>query len=181
MKRAEDPRMVFDGHPLECRRHPGRARMSCVHCFRDGSKVATDRGRAVVRAARSLLGVPFAHLGRSRHGVDCLGVGLLARNEAGIPTNYQKPYRQDLEDVDVEGEARRLFECSDDLDAATAGDVVLFRFPSRGWSHFAVLTDDGTIVLASPPAPRGRGIVIEHACDYRWAGRAVLRVPVGGA
>jgi cell wall-associated NlpC family hydrolase len=42
-------------------------------------------GAAVVRAARSFLGVKYRHQGRSREGVDCIGLPVCVRAELGLP------------------------------------------------------------------------------------------------
>ena len=51
-------------------------------------------GAAVVRAARSFLGVKYRHQGRSREGVDCIGLPVCVRAELGLPpmdaTGYAK-------------------------------------------------------------------------------------------
>lgn len=52
-------------------------------------------GADVVRVARGLLGVKYRHQGRSREGVDCIGLPVCVRAELGLPT------------LDVEGYARR--------------------------------------------------------------------------
>lgn len=52
-------------------------------------------GADVVRAARSFIGCRYRHQGRSREGVDCIGLPVLVRAELGLPA------------LDVEGYARR--------------------------------------------------------------------------
>ena len=42
-------------------------------------------GADVVRVARSLLGVRYTHQGRSRAGLDCIGLPVLVRAELGLP------------------------------------------------------------------------------------------------
>lgn len=52
-------------------------------------------GADIVRVARSFLGVKYRHQGRSREGVDCIGLPVCVRAELGLPA------------LDVEGYARR--------------------------------------------------------------------------
>jgi cell wall-associated NlpC family hydrolase len=149
--------------------------MACATCVRDGLVTVTETGLAVVREARKLIGVPFVHMGRTDSGLDCLGLALLARTRAGIRTEYAGDYRRDLDGVDAEAEVRALFPCMDDMDHTAPGDVVLFRLqrPHHLWQHFGIVTDDGRVVIANVDKMR----ILEHAVDYRWARRAVLRVP----
>lgn len=52
-------------------------------------------GTDVVRVARSFIGCRYRHQGRSREGVDCIGLPVLVRAELGLSS------------LDVEGYARR--------------------------------------------------------------------------
>ena len=42
-------------------------------------------GADVVRVARSMLGIRYLHQGRSRAGLDCIGLPVLVRAELGLP------------------------------------------------------------------------------------------------
>ena len=43
-------------------------------------------GAEIVRAARSFLGCRYRHQGRSREGVDCIGLPVCVRSELGLPS-----------------------------------------------------------------------------------------------
>jgi cell wall-associated NlpC family hydrolase len=51
-------------------------------------------GDLIVAAARSMLGVRWRHLGRSRDGIDCIGLVLHAAREAGIDLPDPAPYER---------------------------------------------------------------------------------------
>ena len=46
----------------------------------------------IVAAARSYLGVPWQHLGRSRQGLDCIGLVVRVFQDTGIPVEDQRNY-----------------------------------------------------------------------------------------
>ena len=49
-------------------------------------------GADVVRVARSFLGVRYRHQGRSREGVDCIGLPVCVRKELGLPLMDEAGY-----------------------------------------------------------------------------------------
>lgn len=49
----------------------------------------------LVEAARGYLGVPWRHLGRSREGLDCIGLVLLAARDCGIAVHDPAPYERE--------------------------------------------------------------------------------------
>lgn len=49
-------------------------------------------GATVVRAARSFLGVKYRHQGRTREGVDCIGLPVCVRAELGLPAMDESGY-----------------------------------------------------------------------------------------
>ena len=85
---------------------------------------ATATADAFVAAARSYVGVPWRHLGRSRTGVDCIGLVLLAAREAGVELPDPAPYAR-------EPQGTRLLEGilahTTRVAEAAPGDVLLFR------------------------------------------------------
>ena len=84
---------------------------------------------AFVAAARSYVGVPWRHLGRSRTGVDCIGLVLLAAREVGVGLPDPAPYAR-------EPQGTRLLEGilahAERVSEASPGDVVLFRMGLYG-------------------------------------------------
>jgi len=89
---------------------------------------------ALVTAARAYLGTPFVHRGRSRRGLDCVGLAWCAYRDAGLTlADYRLYGRQPLEQdglVDrIEGvlgaPVKHAPVAEGDLDA---GDVIVQRF-----------------------------------------------------
>jgi len=87
------------------------------------------RGDLIVVAARSFLGVPWRHLGRSRGGVDCIGLVLLSLREVGVQIDDPAPYQR-------EPQGTRLLDGIRAHAAQVArerpGDILLFRMGVYG-------------------------------------------------
>lgn len=127
--------------------------------------------------ARSWLGVPWVHQGRSRHGVDCVGLLVCAARELGLAAAA----------ADVQGYARqpdgaRLRALADAHLTAAAyplqpGQVVLMRFDGPE-QHIGLLGDyPGGCSLIHAHSRLGK--VVEHRLADVWAARimAVYAVP----
>lgn len=123
---------------------------------------------AVIECARSMLGVPYRHQGRSRAAVDCIGLLVVVAQELGlfdphlwIPANYSPRPVDGL----LEKHVREACEISD---GSLPGGIALFR-----WSrvappaHCAVLGHDTML-----HAYKTVGQVVEHGFRGKWPGRA---------
>ena len=99
----------------------------------------------VILAARQMLGAKWRHEGRTRFGVDCIGLVLLSLVLAGWrPRDPRSSYRtvyprvadaDDLQTI-LATEGERV-----ELAAALPGDVVVFHYPSdRFAQHCGILT-----------------------------------------
>ena len=78
------------------------------------------------QAARRWLGVTWRHLGRSREGIDCIGLVLLAARDCGIAADDPAPYaREPSSHLLRAGLAAALDEVP--IAAARAGDVLVFN------------------------------------------------------
>ena len=144
-----------------------------------------DQQAVLLMAARGFLGVPFAHQGRSREGMDCLGLILLSAEAAGIRINGARPqtydqrtygHRPDCEHLERMLGARLMRA---EPASKRPGDVLLLRIEGRA-QHLALLTDY--------PAPQAFGMihayavarkVVEHRLDEGWdaAIHGVYRLP----
>jgi cell wall-associated NlpC family hydrolase len=127
----------------------------------------------IITTARTALGVPFRHQGRSFRGMDCVGLLCYICDRHGV------------EYIDVEGyprvPGRGLLESAFDahvnsgallrkeIGAMRAGDFLMMRF-GREPQHLAVLVGD-TIIHSYAAV----GKVCEHRLDERWKSR-VIRV-----
>ena len=107
----------------------------------------------IVDAARGLRGARWRAGGRSRHGVDCIGLVVAAYARAGVdlgrafgvrlPKRYDDLPQSDLVAL-VERHCREVRQ-------AVPGSLLLMRFPRSPLpSHFAILTGAATIIHAHP-------------------------------
>jgi cell wall-associated NlpC family hydrolase len=120
----------------------------------------------IVEAARSYLGVRWHHQGRSRAGLDCIGLVVRVAHDLG------------LSDYDISGYARMpdgprmLQRLRDQMGPRVLlpepGDVLLIRF-ERNPMHVAIMTTGRNIIHAYANAKE----VVEHRLDGLWATRIV--------
>lgn len=126
-------------------------------------------GADFVRAARELVGVPYRHQGRTRNGLDCLGLVLLAADavkimplEAGR-TNYGRAPLDEL----LAGLPRYCDTIEDDA----PGAIVAIRWPGdRRTGHVAICA--GATLIHSYS---NMGRVVEHGFRGRWRDWVVSR------
>lgn len=123
----------------------------------------------IIAAARSALGTPFRHQGRTLAGLDC--AGLVAHVCITLGVDY----------VDREGYARRpsngqieeTLDAQPNIERVTgkpqAGDVLLMRFTGEP-QHLAIYADPNIIHSYETV-----GKVCEHILDGKWA-RRIVRV-----
>ncbi|QQP96486.1 C40 family peptidase [Lysobacter enzymogenes] len=122
---------------------------------------------ALPEAARGYLGSPFRHQGRSRSGLDCVGLVVLAladqgRAVADVTTYGRDPHHGLLE--------QHLVETFGPAIARTdlhPGDIVAIEY-SGATRHVAIVGDypGGGLSLIHTDQTVGR--VTEHRLDSRW-------------
>lgn len=118
---------------------------------------------ALISEARTWIGVPFVHQGRSRHGVDCAGFIVAMMRSAGeLPAdfvdvrNYARRPNGELLQLVARHCARTHRECS--------GLLVLIRWPRDVEpSHVALLT--GQTLIHCYQRQRA---VVEHSYRGPW-------------
>jgi cell wall-associated NlpC family hydrolase len=126
-------------------------------------------------AARAYLGVPFVHQGRTRFGLDCIGLLSLALRDAGLERYVDHPEnRADYSRTPhmglLEARMRRIF--GPPVADMQPGDVVALRYagPIR---HVGIVGDHPHgLSLIHTDSHLGR--VTEHRIDDRWAKRIAL-------
>lgn len=118
----------------------------------------------IVSTARSYMNVRWHHQGRSRAGLDCVGLVLVTAWDLG------------LSDIDYDGYGRvpdgkmlraELEAHLDQTNNPSLGDVLLMRF-DRQPQHLAIVSDIG--IIHAHAAMRK---VVEHGLDDAWSSRIV--------
>jgi cell wall-associated NlpC family hydrolase len=112
--------------------------------------------------ARSYLGTPFKHQGRSKNGMDCIGIIIVPLNDIGFFNYENKNYRKyGLGGEIIEVLSKHCYEVKKPF-KYQAGDILLF---SKGSSqHLAIYTDKDTIIHAHNFV----GKVVEHSLTKDW-------------
>jgi len=128
---------------------------------------------AAIEAARSYVGCPWRHRGRSRFGIDCLGLIIKALEAGGLTVqdrlNYGRvPWQDGLEQalLDYLGEPVN--------EAIQAGDIALIHLPDNPWpSHLALIArHDNRFTLIHSQSELQ---VCEHGLSDEWLMRIVAR------
>jgi len=119
----------------------------------------------IVNAARAYLGVRWHHQGRSRAGIDCIGLAVAVARDVGFTV-------QDVTDYGRIPDGQRLrqglLDHMQSVDRAWApGDVLLMRF-ERYPVHVGIASDVG-LIHAYAQMRR----VVEHRMDDTWRGRVL--------
>jgi len=117
----------------------------------------TDIDRQFVAAARTYLGVPWMEQGRTRAGVDCIGLVVLAARDCGLPVPLTANYGR----MQAYGKMKPLLiEWCDRRGEGGEGIVVLYK--NDALLHLGILTGTGTVIHAYGP----NGRVIESGLFF---------------
>lgn len=117
-------------------------------------------------AARAYLGVPWRHLGRSREGLDCIGLVLIAARDCGIAADDPAPYEREPSSQRLRQELAHYLDQGLVADPRP-GDVLLFNLGVYA----------GHIGIAGVH-PEYRVLSVIHAYAPR---RRVVEEPLGAA
>ncbi|TAE33634.1 MAG: hypothetical protein EAY65_04505 [Alphaproteobacteria bacterium] len=134
----------------------------------------------IIQEARSWLGVPFVHQGRTRYGVDCLGLlmGIAASlqlvDRHGVPLTHHDQRAYSTMPC-VQHLYATLSDACREVDAWQHGDIGLFRIEGRA-QHVAIYADAPMPMLIH--AYQSAGCVVEHHYDATWMRRlaSIFRV-----
>jgi cell wall-associated NlpC family hydrolase len=121
----------------------------------------------VIDCARSLVGTPYRHQGRTRSAVDCIGLLVVVAVELKlfdpaylIPANYSpRPVDGLLE--------KHVLEVCELTDEPLPGGIALFRWARQAPPAHCAVLGDGTILHAYKTV----GHVVEHGLRGKWPAR----------
>jgi cell wall-associated NlpC family hydrolase len=117
----------------------------------------------IITESRTYIGVPWVHQGRSRDGVDCLGLAILVAQSV-------RGYQFDMRDYAAQASDETMQEmCAKHMEPAdlAPGNVVVIRFQNQ--RHMGIIGDypiEGQISLIHANSKVGK--VVEHRLDSVW-------------
>ena len=127
-----------------------------------------------VAEARSYVGCKWRHRGRSRWGIDCIGLLVAAMEAGGHPMRDRRDYSRTPWKDGLEREMREHFGAPIQWDEAKPGDVVLMRWDdSSEPSHVGILSD-GLHTPLGLVHSYSMTSVIEHDLDDAWCNRIIM-------
>lgn len=127
----------------------------------------------IVSAARSALGTPFKHQGRTEKGMDCAGLLKHTATQNGVDVidaaGYPRLPNGELEEtIAANVEAGIIYPVP--LKDMQAGDMVLMRFEHELRSrHLGIIGHNNTLIHAYAAVRK----VCEHRIDDEWKRRIV--------
>lgn len=134
---------------------------------------------SVVAAADAWVGVPWRHQGRSREGIDCLGLLIVVARDLGLDqgVDVTAPEFRNYRRLPPAGLATELAKHLDRAGEIAPGRIGLFALPGSAPAHVAIFGDWGDdraggacdIIHAYMP----HQAVVRHKLDPSW--RTALR------
>jgi cell wall-associated NlpC family hydrolase len=130
-------------------------------------EVLTIRERIIVEA-KKLLNVPYSHRGRTRFGIDCLGLPWLAYKRAGIdylPDNDGKAYGVNWHwSADSQRYLDAILKYFDPTENLTKGDLILFKTTNEFFTHGAIYIDNDLFIHARS----GKKVKFDNIKTHRY-------------
>lgn len=122
-------------------------------------------GQDVAAQALLYLGAPYLHKGRSRNGLDCIGLAIVVGKDLGLLSVESEPDYGEPPDPDALRAAMDAYTVPASIDAV--GSILLFRFV-REPQHVAIRTEYGIVHCY---ARAGR--VVQTTFDASWRKRFI--------
>lgn len=128
--------------------------------------------------ARAWIGTPWKHLGRTRHGIDCVGLvvqvcRVLGLSDYDLAAYPREPKGPEFLQHFLKAGGRRL-----PLDNAMPGDLILFR-EGRFPCHVAIVVD-GRSGPAIVHAHATRRKVLEEPLAGEWMDKRLAAIAIPG-
>ena len=123
----------------------------------------------IIASARQWLGVPWKHQGRTRSGIDCIGLLILVAQAAGYTDKDERGYSRR---PDGRNFIARFQEEMDEIALADIrpGDVLVFA-DSCYPCHCAIVSQkNGALYIIHAHATRRQ--VLEERYAFEWPGKA---------
>jgi len=130
----------------------------------------------ITAEARSWLGVPFLHQGRSRAGVDCAGLVIcVCRALGALPPDFDVTGYTRQPDGSMQAACERYLQPAQ----AAPGGIFVMRYEGEP-QHMGFYADYRHGGLSVVHAVHASGRVVEHRLDALWRRRVVASYAVPG-
>jgi hypothetical protein len=131
----------------------------------------------IIKSARSFLGTPFVHQGRSECGVDCLGLLILISKTLNLRSrNGELLHECDILTYSRTPDADLLYQtlknCLNETDKPQLGAVALLNIADNP-QHLGIIGDYIAGGFSLIHAYQTAGKVIENNFDISWQRRSV--------
>lgn len=125
----------------------------------------------MIDEARSFVGVRWRHRGRSRYGIDCIGLLVRGAEAAGLPMRDRLDYGREPWRDTLDAEMRAHF--GDPVGDLQPGDVVTMRAPGQpAPGHVGIVArHGGYLTLIHSYNADANSRVVEHRLDADWQAR----------
>ena len=132
---------------------------------------------ALVNAARSYLGTPWQHQGRSRNAIDCLGLLALSERDTGRAVADRTDYARVPNPDELQAGLQAHYGvpvagAEPEMAALLPGDKLLLRY-GRDAQHVAIVTDHKDTLGMIHAYAGANCRVTEHILDDKWRRRIV--------
>ena len=119
-----------------------------------------------------MIGIPWKAKGRDRHGIDCVGLALLAQSEL-YGRDYDFPYDYDPLTDDESILIKWVESIADRVDKAQDGDLIIYRMPCNGEDkyHIGTVVDGALSYLPQQDVKNDTAIQAENLRNIQEVGR----------
>lgn len=121
-----------------------------------------DYDQQFINAARSYIGVPWVHQGRTRRGLDCIGLVVVSARACGLDVPLLSRYGRTPDYPQLK---RELMRFGSREGAIFPGAVVVYKFDSV---HIAIATSSTTVVQALTTVGRVAECSINFVPSQFW-------------